>query len=123
MRSGDRCPGIVELTSDRAKEHGVAPAPRIGKRRHLNRVGDGQAALASPVGRFEVLEDGAAGQPDERDVGAGFAKQVELAGARRLGVDPDQRPDKEAKPGEGERAIRHGAAEPPAARVVRRDVP
>ena len=58
----------------------------------------------------------------ERDDDARGAQEVELARRSRVGVDADERPHPEPEATEGERAVRHGATEPPAAGVVGRDV-
>jgi len=123
VRSRDRGPTIAELTSDRPQEDGVTAAPGIGKRRHQDRVRNGQAPLAPPVGRLDVLEDRASGEPSELDVDTGVAEHVELLCARGLRVDADERTDVEPEAGQCERAVTHGATKAPAARVLGGDVP
>ena len=49
---------------------------------------------------------------------AGVTQQVQLVGEGRLAIDADHRSDAQAQTRQGERPVRHRAAEPPAARIV-----
>lgn len=70
----------------------------------------------------EVVEHRSGFELGERDDDAGGAQQVELARRGRLAVDADERPDAEPQTAERQRAVRHGATEPPPARIVGREV-
>ena len=97
-----------------------AGAERHSRRERLDRQrrppprrppGGGRRAL-------DVVEHGAAGQCRDAHVHPRLAERGELLGVCGLGIRPDERRDPQPEPGDRQGAIRHGPAEPPAARVV-----
>jgi hypothetical protein len=96
----ERGPLGAELCGDRAEEDGVVRPPGGGERNDGNGVCDGQAALASPTGLLDVLEDRTMGEPGERDVDAGLAKKLQLVRLRGFSIDSDQDPHMQAETSE-----------------------
>src|SRR4029453_2402684 len=84
--------------------------------------GAGGGNRATPSGRSVGQNPGPASQRDEPEVDTGDAEHVELRRGRCLLVDPDDRPCRQAEPGDDERAVRTAAAESPAARILLDDV-
>jgi hypothetical protein len=88
----------------------------------IERSGDGETQLDPTLLALDVVEDRSARQPDDGELDAGVAEEVELRRGRGSAVDADKRTNAESEPGEGQRAVRDGAAEAPSARVVGDDV-
>jgi len=117
-----RCPRRVQLAGDRAEEDGVVPLPAVGERRDLDRIGHLETSLAPTARPLDVLEYRAASETGKADLDTGRAQQRDFAGTRGVRIGTDERPHAQAESHERERPVCHGAAEPPATRIVGGDV-
>jgi hypothetical protein len=118
IRAGDVGPLGGQLPGDRDEEPAGGFATRVREGANWDRVGAILAQLQSALGPLDVDEDRAVLERNEADLGAGATQEVKLPGVGRRRIDPDDRGRLQPDPGRREGAVRHAAAETPAARVV-----
>jgi hypothetical protein len=111
-------PGRRQLRGDRREDPARGVPPLIRHRRHRHRVRAVLAELEAALGPLDVHEHRPVLEPDEADIDARLAKEVDLGGGGGLVVDPDDRARRQPEPRRRQRRIRDATAESPAPRIV-----